>query len=197
MHRLNRLNAVMTQARFYDAASGLLTREAFTFMVDHQLMHAQRAQEFLTLVVIVAEREWRELVVAADEWIIKELARLVRYTVRSTDLLARTADGMLSLLLVGIDLERANGVIERLNTHIRRYDTSPALQISMGAACCPTHSIRADELLKVAIARRSISIAAPATTSTSTSAPVPEPRPDVAQQAPIDDRESGPALTGK
>jgi len=186
----------MTHARFYDAASGLLTHEAFTFMVDHQLMHAQRAQEFLTLVVIVAEREWRELVVAADEWIIKELARLVRYTVRNTDLLARTADGMLSLLLVGIDLERANGVIERLNTHIRRYGSSPALQISVGAACCPTHSIRADELLQMAISRRSVSVATPARVAPPAAAPPAEP-PSIAQQAPIDDRKSGPALTGK
>lgn len=190
----------MSQARFYDGASGLLTREAFSFMVEHQLMHAQRAQEFLTLVVIVAEREWRELVVAADEWIVKELARLVRYAVRNTDLLARTADGMLSLLLVGIDLERANGVIERLNSHIRRYGSSPALQISVGAACCPTHSIRADELLEVAIARRSTTIAptrTPASTLTDVSTPAPESQTAVAQQTPIDDRESGPALTGK
>ena len=190
----------MSQARFYDGGSGLLTREAFSFMVEHQLMHAQRAQEFLTLVVIVAEREWRELVVAADEWIVKELARLVRYAVRNTDLVARTADGMLSLLLVGIDLERANGVIERLNSHIRRYGSSPALQISVGAACCPTHSIRADELLEVAIARRSTTIAPsrpPATTLTDNSTPAAESRPAVAQQTPIDDRESGPALTGK
>ena len=159
-----------------------------------------RDREFLTLVVIVAEREWRELVVAADEWIVKELARLVRYAVRNTDLVARTADGMLSLLLVGIDLERANGVIERLNSHIRRYGSSPALQISVGAACCPTHSIRADELLKVAIARRSTTIAPsrpPATTLTDNSTPAAESRPAVAQQTPIDDRESGPALTGK
>lgn len=190
----------MSQARFYDGGSGLLTREAFSFMVEHQLMHAQRAQEFLTLVVIVAEREWRELVVAADEWIVKELARLVRYAVRNTDLVARTADGMLSLLLVGIDLERANGVIERLNSHIRRYGSSPALQISVGAACCPTHSIRADELLKVAIARRSTTIAPsrpPATMLTDSSTPAAESRPAIAQQTPIDDRESGPALTGK
>jgi GGDEF domain-containing protein len=151
------LGIAMTQTRFYDAASGLLTREAFSFMVDHQLRHAQRTQEFLTLVVIVAEREWRELVVAADEWIVKELARLIRYAVRSTDLLSRTADGMLSLLLVDIDMERAVPVIERLNDHIRRYGGSSALQISVGAACCPTHSICADELFRKAIASRATS----------------------------------------
>jgi GGDEF domain-containing protein len=172
----------MTYTRFYDEASGLLTREAFSFMVDHQLKHAQRAQEFLTLVVIVAEREWRELVVAADEWLVAELAKLIRYTVRSTDLLARTADGMLALLLVGIDLERANGVISRLNSQMRRYESSPALQISVGAACCPTHAISADELLQLAMSRR----AAPRVAARRRDDPVPR-----------NDRDSGPALTGK
>jgi GGDEF domain-containing protein len=151
----------MTQARFYDATSGLLTRDAFSFMVDYQLRHAQRTQEFLTLVVIMVEREWRELVVAADEWIVKEVARLVHYAVRNTDLLARTTDGMLSLLLVGIDIDRARGVIERINAQITRYGGIPALHISIGAACCPTHAICADELLRQALARRSASFGTP------------------------------------
>jgi GGDEF domain-containing protein len=143
----------VTNPRFYDARSGLLTREAFSFMVDHQLRHAQRAQEFLTLVVFIAEREWRELVVNADEWIVRELARLIGCAVRSTDLLARTADGVLSLVLVGADAERSHQVIKRLSTHIRRYAAAP-LQISVGAACCPTHASCADELLKHALALR-------------------------------------------
>jgi GGDEF domain-containing protein len=144
----------MNGARFYDAASGLLTQDAFGFMVDHQVRHAQRTQEFLTLVVFIVEREWREIVVAADEWIVKELARLIRYAVRNTDLLTRSADGMLSLLLVGVDADRAHPVIERINAHIKRYGASPALQISIGAACCPTHAIGADELLRQALIRR-------------------------------------------
>jgi GGDEF domain-containing protein len=144
----------MTQAVFYDQASGLLSSEAFNFMVDHQLRHAQRTQEFLTLVVFVAESESRQLLVAADEWIMKELARLIRFTVRSTDLLGRTADGMLSLLLTGIDTERAATVITRLNDHLGRYRAFP-VPISVGAACCPTHAISADELFRQAMLRRS------------------------------------------
>ena len=143
----------MTASRFYDTASGLLTREAFSFMLDHKLRQAQRTQEFLTLVVFTTERESREMREAADEWIVKELARLIRYAVRNTDLLGRTADGMLSLLLTGIDLERAAAVIERLNDHLRRYRMFP-FQIGVGAACCPTHAISPDELFKQAISRR-------------------------------------------
>ena len=149
----------MTDARFYDAASGLLTREAFGFMVDHQLKHAQRSQEFLTLVVFLVERRWREMVidrewrdfaVAADDWMVKEMARLIRYAVRSTDLLARTSEGTISLLLSGIDATRARPVLERLDLHLRRYRSTPTLQISIGAASCPTDAVRADDLLGAA-----------------------------------------------
>lgn len=151
----------MTDPRLYDAASGLLTREAFSFMVDHQVEHAKRAQEFLTLVVFLVERRWRELVhrdwrehaVAADDWIMKEMARLIRHAVRSTDLLARTATGAVSMLLVGVDGEGARGVIERVNVHLRRYRATPTLQISVGAACCPTDAVRGDELRRTARSR--------------------------------------------
>jgi GGDEF domain-containing protein len=143
----------MTQARFYEAASGILTREAFSFMVDHQLRSAQRAQEFLTLVVFTAERESRELVVAADEWLMRELGRIIRCAVRNTDLLGRHADGMLSLLLSGIDYQRAGAVIDRLNDQLKGYRSAP-VRIRIGAACCPTHAISSDELFRVALLRR-------------------------------------------
>ena len=141
----------MSNACFYDACSGLLTREAFSFMVDHHVKQAQRAQEFLTLAIFKAERECVDAIVSADEWIVKELARLIRGAVRSTDLLARTADGVLSLLLVGIDYDRARCVIERIDEHLRRYYRPPVLRISVGAACCPTHAICADDLLQQAL----------------------------------------------
>lgn len=149
----------MTDPRFYDAASGLLTREAFGFMVDHQLKHAQRVQEYLTLVVFLVERRWREVVVEhdwreravpADDWIVKEMARLIRYAVRSTDLLARTASGAISLLLVGVDGEGSRDVVARVNGHLRRYRGTPSLQINVGLACCPTDAVRADDLLRTA-----------------------------------------------
>jgi GGDEF domain-containing protein len=143
----------MTHPRFYDA-SGLLTLEAFRFMVDHQVRHAQRAQEFLTLVVFVAERDWRDLHGVADERSIREIARLIRGAVRNTDLLARTAEGMLSLLLVGIDLERAHAVIDRVRDHLRSYAGASGLRISVGTACVPTHTISSEELLHLAVSRR-------------------------------------------
>ena len=144
----------MTQTRFHDAAPGLLTHEAFSFIVDHLLKHALRTQEFLTLVVFVAERESQGAIVAADEWIVRGLARLIRVAVRETDLLGRTADGMLSLMLAGIDTERATKVIHRLNEQLKRYGAASATQWSIGIASCPTHAIRVDDLMRYAIAER-------------------------------------------
>jgi len=144
----------MTQMRFYDAASGLLTPEAFSFMVAHLLRHAERTQEFLTLVVFVAERVTRDALDAADEWVVTEIGRLIRQAIRETDLLGRTRDGMLALMLAGIDGERATGVIERLTVLLARHGMAPDLQISVGAASCPTHAVRVDELIQHALSRR-------------------------------------------
>jgi GGDEF domain-containing protein len=143
----------MTQGHFFEPASGILTRDAFNFMADHQLRYAQRTQEFVTLVVITAERESRELLVAADEWMMRELGRVIRCVVRNTDLVGRTADGTLCLLLSGIDTGRAAPVIDRLYEHLSRYRTSP-LQINVGAACCPTHASCSDELFRQALSSR-------------------------------------------
>ena len=143
----------MTQRRFFEAASGILTRDAFNFMADHQLRYAQRTQEFVTLVVITAERDSRELLVSADEWIMRELGRVIQCAVRNTDLLGRTSEGTLSLLLAGIDIGRAAAVIDRLQEHLRRYRTAP-LQITVGAACCPTHAIGSEELFRQAMSSR-------------------------------------------
>jgi hypothetical protein len=61
---------------------------------------------------------------------------------------------MLSLMLAGIDTERAVGVIERLRALLGRHRMAPGLQISVGVACCPTHAVRVDELLQQALSRR-------------------------------------------
>jgi GGDEF domain-containing protein len=105
----------------------------------------------MTLVVFVAERASRDAVGAIDERILHELGRIIRHAVRDTDLLGRTVDGMLSLMLAGIDVERATAVIERVNDHLGHYRM--LFELSVGAACCPTHAIRVDELLRHAIAR--------------------------------------------
>ena len=45
-------------------------------------------------------------------------------------------------------------MIERLNRMLARHDLAAGLQISVGAACCPTHAVRVDELLQQALPPR-------------------------------------------
>src|SRR6476661_5986682 len=143
----------MTELRFHDQAAGLLTHEAFSFIVDHLLKHALRTQEFLTLVIFVLERASRDATVTVDEYV-GELARLIRHSVRETDLVGYTSDGMLSLMLESTSGDRVCHVLERLDGPLERFATASTLRISIGAASCPTDAIRLDELLRHAESQR-------------------------------------------
>ncbi len=56
-----------------------------------------------------------------------------------------------SLVVDFLELLPPSCVIERINEHLRRYYRPPVLRISVGAACCPTHAICADDLLQQAL----------------------------------------------
>ena len=82
----------------------------------------------MTLVVFVAERASRDAIDAVDEWVDRaDGSSGMRFG--ETDLLGRTRDGKLSLMLAGIDTDWAVGVIERLNgSRTPRYGPWPANQ---------------------------------------------------------------------
>jgi GGDEF domain-containing protein len=143
----------MAAERPDDADSGVLTREAFGLLLGQELQRALRSQEFLTLIRLEIQREWEELMVAADEWMVKELGELVKHQVREVDILARTAEGVLWLVLLGADYERARRVVDRVITHIQNYRSSLSFRITFGAASYPTHAADAEELLKQAVSR--------------------------------------------
>ena len=56
----------MTSRSFYEEGSKLLTPAAFEFVLDGELKRAVRSQNFLTLVVVEASREWEGMMVTAD-----------------------------------------------------------------------------------------------------------------------------------
>jgi GGDEF domain-containing protein len=181
----------MTELRFHDRATGLLTHDAFSFIVDHLLKHALRTQEFLTLVIFVLEHA--SLGAIADRKTpgdavadarrtaepqtagqtptpsdpfdpttdafgssVSELARLIRHTVRETDLVGYTTEGMLSLMLESTTGDRVAYVLERLDAPLERFATASTLRISIGAASCPTDAIRLEELLRHAMSQRKV-----------------------------------------
>lgn len=143
----------MTSGSFYEENSKLLTPGAFEFVLESELKRAVRSQNFLTLVVIEASREWEGMTVSADDGTLQEVAAIIGREVRDTDLLGRTDRGTLALVLLDADFEHSTHVIDRLVARIENYEFSTALRIAVGAACYPTHAVDADTLKRQALSR--------------------------------------------
>jgi GGDEF domain-containing protein len=143
----------MTSGSFYEENSKLLTPGAFEFVLESELKRAVRSQNFLTLVVIEASREWEGMTVSADDGTLQEVAAIIGREVRDTDLLGHTDRGTLALVLLDADFEHSTHVIDRLVARIENYEFSTALRIAVGAACYPTHAVDADTLKRQALSR--------------------------------------------
>ena len=143
----------MTSSSFYEEGSKLLTPGAFEFVLDSELKRAVRSQNFLTLVVLEASREWDGVLVTADDGTVQEVAQIIGKEVRDTDLLGHTDKGMLALVLLDADFEHSTRVIDRLVSRIENYEFPTALRIAVGAACYPTHAVDADTLKRTAMSR--------------------------------------------
>jgi GGDEF domain-containing protein len=138
---------------FYEEGSKVLTPGAFAFVFDSELKRAVRSQNFLTLVMIEASREWEGMTVTADDGTLHEVAQIITREVRDTDLLGHTDTGTLSLVLLDADFEHSARVIDRLISRIESYEFSTALRIAVGAACYPTHAVDSDSLKRQAMSR--------------------------------------------
>ena len=138
---------------FYEEGSRLLTAGAFEFVLEGELKRAVRSQNFLTLVVIEASREWEGMSVVADEGILTEMGEIVGREIRDTDLLGRTGKGTLMLVLLDADYEHSTRVIDRLVNRMENYVFPSAIRIAVGAACYPTHAVDAESLKRQASTR--------------------------------------------
>jgi GGDEF domain-containing protein len=142
---------------FFEEGSRLLTPNAFEFVLDGELKRAVRSQNFLTLVVLEAKREWEGLMMTADDGTIGEVAQIVGREVRDTDLIGHTEKGTLSLVLLDADYDNSTRVIDRLVQRIDNYDFPTPLRISVGAACYPTHAVDSPSLKRQAVSRPVVS----------------------------------------
>ena len=147
----------MTGSSFYEEGSRVLTPGAFEFVLESELKRAVRSQNFLTLVMLEASREWEGMMVTADEGTIHEVAEIVGREVRDTDLLGHTEKGTLALVLLDADFEHSTRVIERVVSRIENYEFPSVLRIAVGAACYPTHAVDADSLKHQAVTRPIVS----------------------------------------
>ena len=141
----------MSDVFFEEAGSRLLTPNAFEFVLDGEMKRAVRSQNYLTLVVLEAHREWDGMSVAADPGTLEEVASIIGHEVRDTDLLGSTESGMLSVVLLDADYENGTRVIDRLVQRIDHYEFTSPLRISVGAACYPTHAVDPDSLKQQAL----------------------------------------------
>lgn len=144
----------MTPDLFLDENSRVLTPEAFEFVLANELKRAVRSQNFVTLVVVEPSLAGVPGVANDDrDDAVKDVARLISRDVRETDLLSRTEDGQLSVVLLDADFENSIGVIDRLMTRLHHYQFPKPLQFDVGAACCPTHGADAATLRRAAESR--------------------------------------------
>lgn len=143
----------MASSSFYEEGSKLLTPGAFKFVLERELTRAMRSQNFLTLVLVEASREWEGMTMTADEATIHEVAQLLGREVRDVDLLGHTERGTLALVLLDADYEHSVRVVDRLISKIESYEFTTVLRIAVGAACYPTHAVDADSLTRQALAR--------------------------------------------
>lgn len=143
----------MAGGPFYEDGSRVLTPGAFQFVLDSELKRAVRLQNFITLVVLEAKREWEGMTVSADPGTLQEVAQIVGREVRDTDLLGNLEGGTLCLVLLDADFEHSTKVIDRVMARIDNYEFPTPLRINVGAACYPTHAVDADTLRRQAMSR--------------------------------------------
>jgi GGDEF domain-containing protein len=136
----------MTSTSFYEYGSKVLTTGAFEFVLDGALKRAVRSQNYLTLVMIEANREWQGVSVSADDGTVQEVGRIIGKEIRDTDLIGLTKDGMLALVLLDADFDHSTKVIDRLVSRMEYHEFPHQLRIALGAACYPTDAVDANSL---------------------------------------------------
>jgi GGDEF domain-containing protein len=138
---------------FFEEGTKLLTPDAFQFVLDAELQRSMRSQDYLTLVVVDARREWEGITVTADDGTVREVAQVIGKEVRDADLLGLAEAGTLALALLDADFKHSRQVIDRIITRLEHYTFANALRIAIGAACYPTHAVDAESLTREARAR--------------------------------------------
>jgi hypothetical protein len=143
----------MTGTSFYEEGSKVLTPGAFEFVLDSELKRAVRSQNFLTLVIVEATREWDGVLVSADDGTLLEVAQVMLKDMRDTDLIGHIDRGTIAVVLLDADFDDSTRVIDRLVARIDDYEFTTTLRIAVGAACYPTHAVDAASLKRQAMSR--------------------------------------------
>lgn len=142
---------------FYEGDSKLLQSEALAFVLDTELKQAVRSQNYVTLILVAATYGSEGISVAADKGMLNEVALVFGKEIRETDVLGHIENGTLGVVLWDADYDHSKKVIDRLVSRSESYAFRTALELDVGAACCPTHAIDSDSLKRQARARPVVS----------------------------------------
>ncbi len=168
--RVSRLNASLEQAArekeallaelerqtHEDALTGLFNRRYLDRRLTEEFARARRHRQPLTVVLADADHFKRindRYTHVSGDAALRQIAALLRASVRSTDIVARYGGEEFALLLIGVDLERAKAVCEALRTSIERHDWSgiaPGLGVTLSIGLCADTTLDTHERMLAA-----------------------------------------------
>src|SRR5262245_12411233 len=129
-----------TLEAFFEDDSRILTRGAFEFALNLDLKRAARAQDFMTLLMLDTVREWEHMTFTADVGMTREVAQAIGQGIRTTDLIGRTDEGMLGVLLIECGFAQSAHPVDRIVARLESYNFSKPLRVVIGAAGFPSHA---------------------------------------------------------
>lgn len=127
----------------------ILTPGALQFVLGRELQRAMRSRTTLALVTVKAESAAGAT--PANEPRLTEIAGLVEQVMREQDLVGQMEGGVLALVLLNSDYERALRVADRLTAGLESQPFAEEIKITIGAACYPTHAMGAASLQRWAL----------------------------------------------
>ena len=139
----------MSDDDFSNVSPRILTPGALQFVLDRELQRAMRARTYLALVTVKVESA--ASAAPAEEPPVTEIAGLVEQVMRDQDLLGHMDGGILALVLLDSDYERALRVAERITAGLESQPLAESIKITIGAACYPTHAMGAASLQRWAL----------------------------------------------
>ena len=148
----------MEQLAITDGMTGLYNHRYFQDSFDRELERADRSKQSLTLLLLDIDHFKKINDTSghpAGDFILKNLAALLKETARKVDMLARYGGEEFAALLPGIDLKNARKTAERWRkkiqgTSFKRERQSFSITISIGIATFPDDAGTKKELIEKA-----------------------------------------------
>lgn len=142
----------------HDGLTGLLVRRTFRERLEEEVERSVRRSAPVTFLMVDLDRfkevndTYGHLV---GDVVLREIAALIRGSVREMDLVGRYGGEEFGVLLPEAGVELGVQIAERIrrtieSTPIRAYDEEIQMTVSIGAALCPRDSSRVEELIEKA-----------------------------------------------